>query len=488
MIEDELGKILGDDGMARGRAAREAYSADMSFAHPIMPDCVARPRNAGEIEKIVKLANRTLTPVVPVSSGPPHFRGDTVPGMGGAVIVDLSGMKGIIRVDRQNKTALCEPGTTFAELLPAVEKEGLRLNMPLLPRRSKSVVGSLLEREPVTMPGYHWDISDPLACVEVVFGTGDLFRTGSAAGPGTLEEQWARGLAPNYAEGPSQASLHRIIQGAQGTMGIVTWASMRCELLPEREEPFMAGSSRLDTLLDLVHWLVRLRLVDECFILNSTNLAAIMAIPRPDAFHELKSALPRWILFFTIAGYAYMPQEKVDYQTKDMMDLSRRVGVTPAKTMAGIEALELLKKVRRPSDEPYWKLRPEGGCEDICFLTLYDKLPGLVAAMDDRADVGGGYPSSHLGVYLQPLVQGSTCHGEFNLFYDRENAGESDRVREVAGAATRDLMARGAFFSRPYGENAKMIMNNDAATSAALAKVKAIFDPNNIMNPGKLCF
>jgi FAD/FMN-containing dehydrogenase len=58
----------------------------------------------------------------------------------------------------------------------------------------------------------------------------------------------------------------------------------------------------------------------------------------------------------------------------------------------------------------------------------------------------------------------------------------------LVGIATRDLMARGAFFSRPYGENAKMIMNNDAATSAALAKVKAIFDPNNIMNPGKLCF
>jgi FAD/FMN-containing dehydrogenase len=487
MIEDELVKILGADGVARERAAREAYSADMSFAHSIMPDCVARPRNAEEIAKIVKLANLTLTPLVPVSSGPPHFRGDTVPGMGGTVIVDLRGMKSIVRVDRQNKTALCEPGTTFAELLPAVEKEGLRLNMPLLPRRSKSVVGSLLEREPVTMPGYHWDIADPLACVEVVFGTGDLFRTGSAAGPGTLEDQWARGLAPNYAEGPSQASLHRVIQGAQGTMGIVTWASMRCELLPELEEPFMAGSPRLDTLLDLVHWLIRLRLVDECFIVNNTNLAVIMAATRPDDFHELKSALPRWILFFTIAGYTYMPEERVDYQTRDMMDLSRRVAVAPAKTMAGIPASELLEKVRRPSDEPYWKLRRKGGCQDIHFLTLYDKLPGLVAAMGDRADAGG-CPSSHLGVYLQPLVQGSTCHCEFNLFYDRESARESDRIRDLVGIATRDLMARGAFFSRPYGENAKIIMNGDAATSAALAKVKAIFDPNNIMNPGKLCF
>jgi hypothetical protein len=41
------------------------------------------------------------------------------------------------------------------------------------------------------MPKYHWDIGDPLACVEVIFGTGDMFRTGAAAGPGSLEEQWA---------------------------------------------------------------------------------------------------------------------------------------------------------------------------------------------------------------------------------------------------------------------------------------------------------
>ena len=48
----------------------------------------------------------------------------------------------------------------------------------------------MLEREPVTMPKYQWDISDPLACTQVFFGTGDEFRTGQAAGPGTIKEQW----------------------------------------------------------------------------------------------------------------------------------------------------------------------------------------------------------------------------------------------------------------------------------------------------------
>jgi FAD/FMN-containing dehydrogenase len=327
MIKDKLVEIVGADNVSFEKAILEEYSKDMSFVNKVKPGCVVRPRNSEDVEKIVKLANETLTPLVPVSSGPPHFRGDTVPTLGGAIIVDLGGMKKIMRVDRKNRVAMCEPGVTFDELISAVEKEGLRLNMPLLPRKSKSVIGSLLEREPVIMPGYHWDISDPLACVEVIFGTGDMFRTGSAAGPGTIEEQWALGLAQTEAAGPQQASWHRLIQGAQGTIGIVTWASMRCELLPKLEEPFLVGSSQLSKILELVHWLIRLRLVRECLVLNSSNMAAIMAKEWLSDYQELKDSLPPWVLFFNIAGYEYLPEERVSYQTKDMMEITQRIGV-----------------------------------------------------------------------------------------------------------------------------------------------------------------
>ena len=223
----------------------DEYSRDMSFVNRIKPLCVVKPASADDVQKIVNLANETLTPLVPVSSGPPHFRGDTVPGIGGAVIVDLSKMKKIMNVDRARRVAMVEPGVTFGELIPAAEKEGIRLNMPLLPRKSKTVVGSMLEREPVIMPKYQWDIADPLACLGVIFGTGDEFRTGQAAGPGTVEEQWAVGAVQKSPYGPGIASWHRLIQGAQGTMGIVTWASMRCEILPSLEEPFVVGSSKL---------------------------------------------------------------------------------------------------------------------------------------------------------------------------------------------------------------------------------------------------
>jgi len=485
--EKKLAKIVGAGNVSHDRAILEEYSRDMSFVNTLRPVCVIKPTNAGDIQKIVNLANETLTPLVPVSSGPPHFRGDTVPGTGGAVIVDLTKMKKVIRVDRAHRVAMVEPGVTFGELIPAVEKEGLRLNMPLLPRKSKTVVGSMLEREPVVMPKYQWDISDPLACVEVVFGSGEMFRTGQAAGPGTIEEQWAAGGAQKTPYGPGPAQWNRLIQGAQGTMGIVTWASLRCELLPKLEEPFLVGSSDLNKLFELIHWLVRLRLVNECLVLNNSNLAAIMAKKWPGDYADLKDSLPPWVLFFNVAGYDYFPEDRVSSQIKGISDITNRIGVEAVRAVGRVSAAEMLKMVRRPSDEPYWKLRYKGACHDIFFITTYDKLEGQISVMYELANEFG-YPASDMGIYLQPIVQGANCHCEFNLFYDPQNPGELNRVEELSAEAVNVLMATGAFFSRPYDKSARMIVNRDAAYVEALTRVKEILDPNRVMNPGKLCF
>jgi FAD/FMN-containing dehydrogenase len=487
MEQAALVNAIGRERISLDRAELDSFSKDVSFANPVRPASLVKAKTAADVQKILKFANETKTPLVPVSSGPPHFRGDTVPSVGGAVIVDLSGMKRIMLVDRARRVAMCEPGVTFGELIAAARKEGLRLNMPLLPRESKSVIGSILEREPVTMPKYQWDISDPLACAGIYFGTGDEFRTGQAAGPGTVEEQWAVGGVQKAPYGPGTASWHRLIQGAQGTMGIVTWVSMRCEILPTLEEPFVVGSANLEQLLELTYWLIRLRSVNECFILNNTNLATIFTKRSPDDYEDVKAALPAWTLFYTVAGYEYFPEERVASQIKDITDITQRLGLEAVKAAGGVSANEILKVVQQPCGNPYWKLRPKGACQDIFYLTLREKLAGQIAAVADLADKAG-YAASNLGVYIQPIVQGTSYHCEFNLFYDPANGRERNHVQELTGSAIRNLIAKGAFFSRPYGESARTILNRDAATVAVLNTFKKVFDPNNVMNPGKVCF
>jgi len=107
--------------------------------------------------------------------------------------------------------------------------------------------------------------------------------------------------------------------------------------------------------------------------------------------------------------------------------------------------------------------------------------------MTEAADAAG-YCSSRMGVYVQPVVQGTSCHVEFNLFYDPADQAEARAVRGLATSAIQPLMNAGAFFSRPFGEAAREIMNRDAAAVEALKKFKAIVDPAGILNPGKFCF
>ncbi len=486
MIEEKLAQVVGTGNVDSQKSTLDSYSRDMSFVKPVRPAAVVKIKKAEDVQKLIQLAKETRTPLVPVSSGAPHFRGDTVPTTGGAVIVDLSGLKKILHISRKERMAMFEPGVTFGELKAAIAKEGLRVNMPLSPRSTKSVLGALLEREPVTMPVYHWDIGDPTGCYEIIWGNGEMYRTGSAAGSGTIEEQWKAGGSQLEAAGPSSSSWYRLIQGSQGTMGIVKWGTIRLEIQPQLEAPYFIGANNLEKMTEALHWLIRLRLANECFLVNNVNAAALMS-RSPGEYLALKESLPPWVLFFNMAAYNYFPEERLQGQTQDMVRIMQRIGLDPVKSLGKLSSEAFLKMAQQPSEEPYWKLRQTGACEDLFCVTIYKKLESLIQTMDEAAGAAG-FPAANIGIYLQPIVQGVNCHCEFNLFYNPRNPEEVERVAALSTTATKNLMDKGAFFSRPYGVNTGLIMNRDHATVSALHKIKTITDPDGIMNPGKLCF
>jgi FAD/FMN-containing dehydrogenase len=483
---DDLEAIVGGGRVIVDPVAREEFASDLSFASPVCPSLVVRPGNADEVQQIVAWANATGTPLVPISSGPPHFRGDTVPSTAGSVIVDLSGMKRIIKIDAVNRVALVEPGVTYAELQPALREAGLAAYLPLLPRATKSVVTSILEREPITQPVYHWDSLDPLLCAEMVLGTGDRLRTGEAAGPDTIEEQWEIGKAQLNPFGPGQYDQNRLISGAQGTIGLVTWASMKCRPLAELNRALFVASETLEPLVDLSYRLVRERLGSHLFIVNALNLACLTAVESTD-IRRLSAELPAWVLMVTFESSGDLAADKLAYQEADFRDVLSSYGLTSFQELHGAQAETLHAALGEPCAEPYWKLRHKGRVQDVFFQSTLDRAASFVDAVNASADIGG-FPRQDIGVYLQLLVQGTSCHCEFDFYYDPADQAAVEAVRTVALLSSEELSKAGAFFSRPYAPWTELAYARASATGLLQRKLKSIFDPNNILNPGKLCF
>lgn len=483
-LREELTKIVGIENLFQDPEVLKHYSKDYSLAPRGMPNYVIKPKDAQEVQEVVRLANEHRIPLVPCSSKV-HFHGATIPREGG-IVLDLTKMNRILEFDEPNRRVRIEPGVTWEQLTNELGKRGFKLVIPLLPHSLRSVLTDYLEREvPVTTV---YEYGEPLQGMEVVWPNGELFRTGSASAPGYPNSP-ARGVHP---AGPG-LDFWRLLQGAQGTMGIVTWANIKIQTLPQLNKVFFASFEETHAAVEFLYRVLRLRIGQECLLLNRINLAAILAEDWPSDFERLRALLPPWTLIFVLSGLHRRPEEKVAYEEKALLELKKNEfpRISLATTLPGTpgsrrKVLEMLRKPW-PKDMPYWKHRYKGGCQSLFFITrpvLAQKFIKLV----EEAVAKETYPVSDIGGYLQPIEHNRACQLELSFFHNPENPTETGLVRRLYSKAARSLLGEGALFTRPYGELASLVYQRAAEYTMALKRTKKIFDPNNIMNPSQLCF
>jgi hypothetical protein len=483
-IREKLLEIVGSEGYSDDSEVLKRYSKDFSLVPSGMPNYVVKPKDAQEVQKIIKLANEHSIPVVPSSSGI-HFHGAAIPKQGG-IILDLTRMNRILEIDEPNRRTRIEVGVTWGQLTQDLEKKGFRMIMPLLPHSERSVVTDYLEREVVTNTVY--DYGEPLQSMEVVWPTGEIFRTGSASVTGYPDSK-SKGANPS---GPG-IDFYRFIQGAQGTMGVVTWANLKIESIPKIDKMFFAPVSDLPYAMEFLYRVLPRRVGQECLLLNNVNLAAIVSEDGSGDFETLRKSLPPWTLILVVSGLLRRPEEKIAYEEKMLGEILKNEfpKMSLAESLPGFPGLgrKLLGLLRKPwsKELTYWKNRYKGACQSLFFITR----PVLAQKFIDRVEeiaVRHLYPIDEIGIYLQPIEHNRACHLEFNFFYDPVSSMEVERIRTLYHHTARALLKEGALFTRPYGELAPLVYEKAASYTMTLKRVKKIFDPNNIMNPGNLCF
>jgi hypothetical protein len=475
-LKEDLASIVGAENVFDEPEVLDKYSRDYSFVQPRRPSIVAKPKNAEEVQKIVKYANTGSIPVTPRSSAV-SFYGAGIPNQGG-IIADMSRMNRVLEVDPRNKKCKVEPGVTYAQVQEELAKHGMYVANPLLPHKDKSVLTSTMEREPIIITKTEY--SEVFLTSEVVLPTGDMYWTGTALGKGMKGQNFPDALIPGT----------RLWLGAQGTLGIMTWANLKAEHLPQMDKLFFIPVKKVEQLADPVYAIQRKMLGNECFILNAMDLAMIVADKWPDEFNDMRDSLPPYTIVVCLSGLNRLPEEMVAYQEEALMDTSKELRFDVLPTVGGIAGLDasLLKILRKPwPGEVYWKHRYKGACHDVFFHTTMDRVHEFTALMVEVA-ARHGYPTRDMGVYIQPLERARAAFCQFGFHCDPNNAKETELVKKVYLEASEKAMNIGGFFTSPYGPWADMVYSRTAQYTAVLKIVKNAYDPNNIMNPGKLCF
>jgi hypothetical protein len=487
-IKDQLKAIVGKADVLDSPEIMKGYSTDHSVEPPGRFTCVVRPKEAQQVQRVIKLANKGRFAVVPCSSGI-HFHGNAIPKKGG-VVLDLSGMNSIKEIDEENLLAHLEVGVTWDQFQTEVLAKGYRSVIPLLPHAQRSVVIDWLEREQPVVQVHEY--SDPLLGMQLIWGSGEEFVTGSASTNDFRQEGClADGVSP---QGPGPIGFDRLIHGSQGTLGAVTWGIVQIQPLPTLTKTKFITTDRAEDAIEPIYKILRRRVGYECLLLNNINLAAILAESWPEQFAELRATLPSWATILVIGALKRRPEERIAYQEETLDEIMATYfsGLKALDTLPGVAAVE--KKIPGmllrpwPKDKTYWKHAYKGGCQDLIFMTTLDRVRNFIPVINKVA-ARHRYPVNDIGCYIQPVENGRACQLEFNFYYNPQDKVEKERVRGLYGEAAAAVFKQGAWFNRPYGSAVTNMIYTKYDNYVTVAKrFKKYADPNYIMNPGTLCF
>jgi FAD/FMN-containing dehydrogenase len=431
------------------------------------PDFQVMPRTVKEIQKIVRLANRNSFILTPRSSAT-DFSSISFPAENW-VLVDLTRMDSILKVDERNRAIMIEPGARWGPVREELKKRGLRPLYPLAPNKDKSVLTSFLEREPRLIPKFEY--AESILTMEVVLPNGDVFRTGSASGPAVNSKRSKIDKVGPH--GPSVIEYVRLFQGSQGALGIATWINVKVENLPSLQKLFFIPCKSAEDAVNCMYKIQRRQIGYECLALNSRQLANVHG-------GNLVDVLAPWTVIICLGGGRRRPQEKLDYEEEALHDVVGDLGLEALTELDGLDS-SFADRIQGPWDGNTWyKHALKGDSADVFFITTLNRVPTMEEVFSGLAAEHDVDPDE-IGTYIQPLEYGRACHVEFVIPFDPEVESEAIKVWPLARESAGVILHHGGFFSRSHELWAETVRDRSRSYVSALGKLKKIFDPNGVM-------
>ncbi|MBI3104672.1 MAG: FAD-binding protein [Candidatus Rokubacteria bacterium] len=447
-----LDGIVGRAGVVATLEGRLTYECDMHTFYKGMPDVVVLPESAEQAAAVVRLCRGAHVPIVPRGSGTGLIGGAMAPQ--GGVMVSMTRMNRILDVDVANRCATVEPGLINLWLSDATRERGYFF----APDPSSQMVSSIGGNVSTNAGGPH--------CLKYGITVNHVLGLQMVTGAGELV--WVGGKAhdrPGY-------DLTGVMVGAEGTFGLVTAVMVRLLHLPEDVKTLLASFSTIEDASETVSAIIADGIVPAALeMLDEVMIRAI-----EEGIHAGYPKGASAVLLIELDG----PRAEIEAQAlriekicRDHLALELRVAQNDAERA-------LLWKGRKEAAGVIGRITPSWLLQDA--VVPRSKLPQVMREM--------------LAISARHrLVFANVFHaGDGNLHpiicYDDRVPGELDRAKQANEELLHACLQLGGSVTGEHGvglDKAKNLPYQFAdADLNFMARLRRVFDPDGIMNPGKL--
>jgi len=450
-IIDEIIKIVGKENALTSLEERKCYSYDARIDGAI-PDLVVFPSSANEVSQILILANKLHFPVIPRGQGS-GLTGGSVPVKGG-VVLTFTRMNKILEIDTKNLVAIVEPGVITFVFQEEVAKHGLFYPPDPASYKYSSIGGNVAECSGGPNSMKYGVTRDYVLGLEVVKPTGEIIATGVKTMKGVV----------GY-------DLTRLFVGSEGTLGVITKIILKLIPEPEAKATILALFKKVEDTAEAVSGIVAAKIVPSTIefmdraSIRCSEQANPMGIPG-----DIEG-----LLLIEIDGNTDSIESLAE-KIKTVLIAHNAAEVT--LTQDPSEA-DKLWQARRVVSQATYNLNPVKIAEDV--VVPRSNIPKLIRFLEEMGKKYG----------LPILSFGHAGDGNFHVsLMIKDTPEDYTKAHKAVEEIFSETIRLGGTLSGEHGIGTSkapyLSMELSTEVIETMKSIKRVFDPNNILNPGKI--
>ncbi len=451
-VLEKLKLIVGAENVLVEPEKVEPYGAD-AVKEKFPPEAVVFPENAAQMVEILKLANEYLFPVT-ARGGGVGYTGGAVP-VDGGIVIGTDRMNKIVEISPDDLYVVCQPGITTFELQQAVEKHGLIFPPDPASYKDSYIGGNIAENAGGMRTPKYGVTKHSVLGLEVVTATGEIIRTGGRTVKNVVG-----------------FDLTGLMCGSEGLLGIITEATLKLLPMPEATSTVRANFRTMEEACKVLTKFTPEGLLPMA--MEVIDKYCIEAVEGNFAFGLSKDAGA--ILLVAVDG----SKEEVEKNARVIERIIAENGgfdVLRAKSKDEEDRLWDVRRAISPSLMKYGTLKIN---EDV--VVPRSRVPELIARVEE---IGRRH-----NTFVANFGHAGDGNIHVNFMCDRDNPETIQRARMCVKETFALSVALGGSISGEHGigyvKAAYLEMAIDAPTLEVMKGIKKVFDPNGILNPGKM--